>query len=668
MSGALSKRQQARNERTLQDLLKSVPGNNVCADCQARNPGWASWSLGIFLCMRCAALHRKMGTHITKVKSLSMDSWSNEQVENMKRVGNVASNRTYNPKNSRPPIPIDADEADSAMERFIRQKYQETVVQAPVRHNTGRSTGSDEPPPLPPKTGGRFGFRSASSIFPLSSKSKQNAAPTHFDSAHRRSPSPPRSKPSRVFGASMAHEAQDDLDGKLSTLRDMGFKDEHRNVAVLKGLSGNLEKSIETLVRLGEGNGSGGGAKAGDTSGPSSGSRPPIRPTAGISIGRAREKSPPRASTNPFDMLDALPPPPPAKPQASQAAEFKALPQSPIAGNNPFQQASNSNPFGLMPSQSQVNLTQTFQNMDISSSQPLFPNHTGGFPGPSPQQPQHQQLYQQSMTPPVPSLPQQYYPPIIYENSAQQQQQQVQSSNYNPFLQQQQSVQAPTLNTNFQSNPFLKRSLPGTPSYYQSPVEQSPQQPSMVSSYYGQQNQPQTGSNPFLQGNQFPQQPQQHQGYQQQQQQQYQQFPQQTHPLLSQQTARPDKRSILDLYNFPQLAPTPVQQQQQQQDPGQAQYPPSNPAAAVPQQQVLSASNPLAAQIAGNRNPFMTNGGGGGGAQSPGAESGGNMAPFPPPNGARHISRESVNIDIGGWQNGRHSPDAWGTISARSMR
>ena len=37
--------------------------------------------LGVFLCMRCAALHRKLGTHISKVKSLSMDSWSNDQVE-----------------------------------------------------------------------------------------------------------------------------------------------------------------------------------------------------------------------------------------------------------------------------------------------------------------------------------------------------------------------------------------------------------------------------------------------------------------------------------------------------------------------------------------------------------------------------------------------------------
>lgn len=39
MAGTLSKRQQARNERVLQELIKTVPGNNICADCQARNPG-----------------------------------------------------------------------------------------------------------------------------------------------------------------------------------------------------------------------------------------------------------------------------------------------------------------------------------------------------------------------------------------------------------------------------------------------------------------------------------------------------------------------------------------------------------------------------------------------------------------------------------------------------
>jgi hypothetical protein len=39
MAGTLSKRQQARNEKMLQELVQNVPGNNFCADCQARNPG-----------------------------------------------------------------------------------------------------------------------------------------------------------------------------------------------------------------------------------------------------------------------------------------------------------------------------------------------------------------------------------------------------------------------------------------------------------------------------------------------------------------------------------------------------------------------------------------------------------------------------------------------------
>ncbi|KAL3424542.1 UBA/TS-N domain-containing protein [Phlyctema vagabunda] len=692
-----SKRQQARNERVLQDLVKTVPGNSVCADCQARNPGWASWSLGIFLCMRCAALHRKLGTHITKVKSLSMDSWSTDQVENMKRVGNTASNKVYNPKNTRPPIPIDADEADSAMERFIRQKYQEAAnsyAPTPIRHNTGSTTSDDHPPPLPPKTGARFGFRSASSIFPLSSKAskarREAEATANIESRGRdQSPSSPRNKPSRVFGTSVGSEVPEDLDTKLSKLRDMGFRDEARNLAVLKGLGGNMEKTIETLVRL---SGTIGGStvtigKSADTSDSTSRAKSPISLGAGLSINRAKDTmSPPRSarsatSSNPFDMLDAVP----AQPQSTQSTG--AL--GPQSQQNPYQAPATSNPFGIMPSQSQYGLNQAFQNMSVQSTQPLFPNHTGGFPA----QQQTNLPYQQTMTPPVPSIPQQYHSPVIYENQGQQSGQQ----NYNPFMQQMQQHQqqqhqqpVPSLNTNFQSNPYATQLHSPAAQYYQSPLSQSPQvqAPSQAAYYDTGHQQPQQAAqsqaNPFFQNSQPQQAPQQGYGYQQaqqsqqlqqpapsQQQPQYDQFRQQTSPGVVQPTLRPDKRSILDLYNYPQLAPVPPQQPDQNSQPAQQQiFNPSAPAAMQPQQQANAFSNTLATHMAGSRNPF---GGGMNGGATPtpmGSEAlGGGVNPFPPKN-VRHVSQESISVDSGGWMNGngRHSPDAFAGLSARSMR
>jgi hypothetical protein len=110
MAKPSSKAAQNRHERKLNELLK-LPGNDKCADCQAKSkdgfergggknrvlqantifftldPRWSSYTLGVFLCIRCASLHRKMGTHVSKVKSLSMDTWSAEQIE-VGRYGN----------------------------------------------------------------------------------------------------------------------------------------------------------------------------------------------------------------------------------------------------------------------------------------------------------------------------------------------------------------------------------------------------------------------------------------------------------------------------------------------------------------------------------------------------------------------------------------------------
>lgn len=102
-----------KNERILLEMTKQ-PGNDTCADCGAKGryiktiippfffsfcistfflleqiflgPRWASHNLGVFLCIRCGGLHRKMGTHISKVKSISLDSWTPEQIEVIDRI------------------------------------------------------------------------------------------------------------------------------------------------------------------------------------------------------------------------------------------------------------------------------------------------------------------------------------------------------------------------------------------------------------------------------------------------------------------------------------------------------------------------------------------------------------------------------------------------------
>lgn len=679
MTATFSKRNQARNEKVLQELIRSVPGNDRCADCGARNPGWASWSLGIFLCMRCASLHRKLGTHISKVKSLSMDSWSNEQVEGMKRNGNTASNRTYNPQNKKPQIPLDVDEVDAALERFIRQKYDQQLFSsnAPrpaVRHDTGSTRSSDDqPPPLPPKPGKRFGWglRSVSSALPLS-RSSRTTPPTSPDGSteYGAPPSPIRvNKQSRVFGTSVGATNGEDLDAKLATLRDMGFPDDRRNASILKGVGGNLERAIEALVRLGEG------------STPSSRSRTPAQvrnfsashsfPLAlatqgsttsnGGAVGLSISAVPSQATeeeqthnqgSNPsrgFDDRNFSPTPS----QTSNTSFHASNPFQPRP-YNPFE-TSSGNQSATLP------LERAFENMTVS--QPLFPNATGGYP--QAQQYNPDPRIQHSMTPPVPQIPQQYYQ--INQHTSQTQ---TPYGSSNPFMQTPQpsfttfsnsyASAAQIENPGPSYNPFMNAQRPPT----QLPISEYPPQPSQP--FYQEQQQQvqpfppnasQVLQNPYMiqsqQTNQTAFNYQQDQPYTQT-------FPT---PLQVQQTGRIDKSSIMALYNYPQLAPPPlrnvsedaVSPPQNPNNPPAPQY----PQGVVPKHGQRSATMPVQ-MSSGSRNPFQTT------AQANPSSS---VALQPSTNGAgmsRHVSQESV--DIGGFQSGRHSPDAFASLSARYVR
>uniref|UniRef100_H3BHG8 Arf-GAP with coiled-coil, ANK repeat and PH domain-containing protein n=1 Tax=Latimeria chalumnae TaxID=7897 RepID=H3BHG8_LATCH len=93
-SASDSRDRSVKGESILQ-RVQSIAGNDQCCDCGQVDPRWASINLGIILCIECSGIHRSLGVHCSKVRSLTLDSWEPELLKLMCELGNSAINQIY---------------------------------------------------------------------------------------------------------------------------------------------------------------------------------------------------------------------------------------------------------------------------------------------------------------------------------------------------------------------------------------------------------------------------------------------------------------------------------------------------------------------------------------------------------------------------------------------
>ncbi|MQL89005.1 hypothetical protein Taro_021584 [Colocasia esculenta] len=110
--------------RKLKELLQRSE-NRFCADCGAPDPKWASANIGVFICLKCSSIHRSLGAQISKVLSVTLDEWSNEEIDFMVEIGgNSYANAIYEaflPEGFSKPRPQSSPEERT---KFIRSKYE----------------------------------------------------------------------------------------------------------------------------------------------------------------------------------------------------------------------------------------------------------------------------------------------------------------------------------------------------------------------------------------------------------------------------------------------------------------------------------------------------------------------------------------------------------------
>ncbi|XP_035997585.1 arf-GAP with coiled-coil, ANK repeat and PH domain-containing protein 3 isoform X3 [Fundulus heteroclitus] len=126
IDSASEPRERSARSETILQRIQSLPGNELCCDCGQADPRWASINLGVLLCIECSGIHRSLGVHCSKVRSLTLDSWEPELLKLMCELGNSVINHiyegSYQEQGLKKPLPSSSRQEKEA---WIRAKYVE---------------------------------------------------------------------------------------------------------------------------------------------------------------------------------------------------------------------------------------------------------------------------------------------------------------------------------------------------------------------------------------------------------------------------------------------------------------------------------------------------------------------------------------------------------------
>jgi len=113
--------------------------NPECADCNSKDPDWCVINSGILICISCSGVHRSLGVHISKVRSLTMDAWDMQLLDLLLCLGNNKINKIWDDGRLgiHKPLPNATREE---RDEYIRNKYEKKAFLSKTILSTAPST------------------------------------------------------------------------------------------------------------------------------------------------------------------------------------------------------------------------------------------------------------------------------------------------------------------------------------------------------------------------------------------------------------------------------------------------------------------------------------------------------------------------------------------------